>query len=111
VRSRQTAEEEGDMRRSAVIVLMVVLSTPVWGIDGQEFYDKKCKVCHTLKGVSGPMAKVGGKLDGVGSKRDAAWLKSYLTDPKSVLPDAKMTKIKMTPEQLDAMVKFMSEQK
>ena len=99
------------MRRSAVIVLMLVLSTPVWGIDAQEFYDKKCKVCHTLKGVSGPKAKVGGKLDGVGSKRDAAWLKLYLTDPKAALPESKMKKIKMTPEQLDAMVQFMSEQK
>lgn len=99
------------MQRVAVIAMLLLLAVPVLGIDKQEFYNKKCKVCHTLNGVSGPKAKVGGKLDGVGSKRDAAWLKSYLTDPKSVMPDAKMKKIKMTPEQLDAMVEFMSEQK
>jgi cytochrome c2 len=99
------------MRRIVVIALALAMATPVLGIDAQEFYNKKCKVCHTLNGVSGPKAKVGGKLDGVGSKRDAAWLKSYLTDPKSVMADAKMKKIKMTPEQLDAMVQLMSEQK
>jgi len=99
------------MRGSVVVILGLCLATPVLGIDKQEFYNKKCKVCHTLNGVSGPKAKVGGELDGVGTKRDAAWLRSYLTDPKSVLADAKMKKIKMTPEQLDAMVEFMSEQK
>ena len=99
------------MRQVTVIATLLLLAMPVFGIDQQEFYNKKCKVCHTLNGVSGPKAKVGGKLDGVGSKRDAAWLKSYLTDPKSVMSEAKMKKIKMTPEQLDAMVQFMSEQK
>lgn len=99
------------MRRSAAVALVMMLAMPAWGVDSQEFYNKKCKVCHTLNGVSGPKAKVGGNLDGVGTKRDAAWLRSYLTDPKSVMADAKMKKIKMTPEQLDAMVQFMSEQK
>jgi len=99
------------MRRSAMMILVLTLATPAWGFDSQEYYNKKCKVCHTLNGVAGPKAKVGGPLDGVGSKRDAAWLRSYLTDPKSVMPDAKMKKIKMTPEQLDAMVQFMSDQK
>lgn len=99
------------MRQIVVIAIALLMATSVMGVDKQEFYNKKCKVCHTLNGVSGPKAKVGGKLDGIGSKRDAAWLKSYLTDPKSVMPDAKMKKIKMTPEQLDAMVEFMSEQK
>lgn len=99
------------MRQTTVIALALFLAAPVLGVDQQEFYNKKCKVCHTLNGVSGPKAKVGGELDGIGSKRDAAWLKSYLTDPKSVMPDAKMKKIKMTPEQLDAMVEFMAAQK
>lgn len=99
------------MRRSVLIAMVLLLAAPVLGVDKQEFYNKKCKVCHTLNGVSGPKAKVGGKLDGVGSKRDAAWLRQYLTDPKAAMPDAKMKKIKMTPEQLDAMVEFMSEQK
>lgn len=99
------------MRSMAAAILALVVAVPVWGIDEQEYYNKKCKVCHTLHGVSGPKAKVGGPLDGVGAKRDEAWLRAYLTDPKSVMPDAKMKKIKMTPEQLDAMVKFMSEQR
>jgi cytochrome c2 len=105
-----SATKEGDMRRMAAVVVGLLLAGPVWGIDEQAYYDKKCKVCHTLNGVSGPKAKVGGPLDGVGSKRDEAWIRLYLTDPKAAMPDAKMKRIKMTPEQLDAMVRFMSAQ-
>jgi len=32
-----------------------------------------------LGGVTGPMAKVGGPLDGVGSKRDEVWLRAYFS--------------------------------
>jgi mono/diheme cytochrome c family protein len=96
---------------SAAALLIVLLATPAAGLDIQDYYNKKCKVCHTLNGVSGPKAKVGGSLDGVGAKHDKAWFKALLTDPTSVLPDTKKKKTKMTPEELDAMAQFMSEQK
>jgi mono/diheme cytochrome c family protein len=100
------------MRSWGVIILLVAMAAPALAeVDAQAFYNKKCKVCHELNGVKGPKAKVGGKLDGVGAKRDEAWLKAYLTDPKSQMPDAKMKKINMSPEELDAMVKFMAQQK
>jgi mono/diheme cytochrome c family protein len=54
---------------------------------GQELYDKKCKLCHSIKGEGGKQAEKGGPLDGVGAKRDRAWLEKYLQDPKSMLPD------------------------
>jgi cbb3-type cytochrome oxidase cytochrome c subunit len=49
----------------------------------------------------------GGPLDGVGGKRDAKWLKAYLADPKSQMPDAKMPKMKLSDQQLDDLVAFL----
>ena len=46
-------------------------------------------------------------LDGVGTKRDAEWLKGYLADPKSAMPDAKMPKMKLSEQQLDDLVAYM----
>jgi mono/diheme cytochrome c family protein len=74
---------------------------------GQELYEKKCKVCHSIKGDGGKQAEKGGALDGVGAKHDAAWLKAYLEDPKSKNPDGKMPKLKLAPEELDALVAFL----
>src|SRR5215470_2894857 len=56
----------------------------------QIFADKKCITCHSLGDQKGAAAQLGGTLDGVGGKRDAEWLKGYLVDPKSKMPDAKM---------------------
>lgn len=92
-------------------VLFVGWSHAAWAVDAQELYDKKCKVCHTLNGVSGPKAKVGGKLDGVGSKRDEAWIRAYLADPKSKIPETKMKPVKLPQADIDALVKFLMSQK
>lgn len=95
------------MRR--LIVLMAVLgwASTGWAVDAQALYNKKCKVCHTLDGVSGPKARIGGALDGIGSKRDEKWLRAYFADPKAVMPDSKMKKIRLSDEQWDALVQFM----
>jgi mono/diheme cytochrome c family protein len=76
--------------------------------DGKKIFDtRKCINCHTLGDQKGPMAKSGGPLDGVGGKRDAAWLKAYLTDPKSKVSDAKMPKLKYTDAEMDAIIQYM----
>ena len=75
--------------------------------DAKTLYDKKCKVCHSLKGDAGKFAEKGGALDGVGAKRDEAWLRAYFADPKSKIPDAKMPKLKLTPEEWDTLVAYM----
>jgi nitric oxide reductase subunit C len=90
----------------------LALLVTTWGLtaraaDAPESYEKKCKLCHSIKGEGGKQAEKGGPLDGVGSKRDAAWLKAYLEDPKSKMPEAKMPKLKYTPEELDALVAYM----
>ena len=73
----------------------------------QVFADKKCITCHSLGDQKGPAAQLGGALDGVGGKRDAVWLKAYLVDPKSKMPDAKMPKQKLTEKELDDLVAYM----
>lgn len=91
----------------AAALLVVATGVPAIAADATELYDKKCKLCHSIKGEGGKQAEKGGKLDGVGTKRDAAWLKAYLEDPKSKIPDGKMPKMKLTPEEFDAMVAYM----
>ena len=75
--------------------------------EGKALYEKKCKVCHSIGSDKGKMADKGGPLDGVGTKRDQAWLQKYLSDPKSVMPDAKMPKMKMTEQELSDYVAYM----
>ena len=76
--------------------------------EGQQvFAEKKCITCHTLGDQKGPAAQLGGPLDHVGGKRDAAWLKDYLTDPKSKIPDAKMPKQTLAEKELDDLVAYI----
>jgi len=91
------------------IGLAMLITT--WGLTAHaaapEVYEKKCKLCHSIKGEGGKLADKGGALDGVGSKRDAAWLEAYLRDPKSKMPDAKMPKMKLSDDELKALVDYM----
>ena len=97
------------MSRRAGIGLAMLVTT--WSLAAHaaapESYDKKCKLCHSIKGEGGKQAQKGGPLDGVGAKRDAAWLEAYLRDPKSKMPDAKMPKLKYSDDELKALVDYM----
>jgi cytochrome c2 len=92
-----------------MLALCAMAGTVMAGVDEgkQVFTDKKCITCHTLGAQKGPAAQLGGPLDHVGGKRDAAWLKDYLTDPKSKIPDAKMPKQTLTAKELDDLVAYM----
>ena len=93
---------------AALLAVPLCTSRAQAGADeAKKLYDTKCKTCHSIGDDAGKMANVGGKLDGVGSKRDAAWLKAYIADPKSKMPEAKMPKIKLEPAQLDDLVAYM----
>lgn len=70
-------------------------------------YTQKCELCHSVAGKGGKKADVGGSLDGVGSKRDEAWLRKYIADPKSAMEGAKMPKFNLPPADMDAVVKYM----
>jgi cytochrome c-type protein NapC len=76
---------------------------------GRQVYEAKmCNLCHRVDGVSGPMADLGGSLDDVGARRDAAWLRLYFTDPKAALPTATMPKANLTEEELADLVAYLS---
>ncbi len=97
---------------AALLAALVLVGSPPAALAGAEegkaLYEKQCKVCHSLAGEAGKMAEKGGPLDGVGAKRDAAWLRQYIANPKSVMPDAKMPKLKMTEKELEDHVAYMS---
>ncbi len=95
------------VRMLTALAALTVLSTTVWAADGAAIYEKKCKACHSIGGVGGPMAKTGGALDDVGSKHDEAWLRDYLKDPKSKMPNAKMPKVSLSDEDFNAVVTYM----
>ncbi len=76
--------------------------------DGKKVFEaKKCISCHSLGSEKGAMAKLGGPLDGIGSKRDATWLKAYLADPKSKIPNAKMPKQNLSDKEVDELTQYM----
>ena len=72
---------------------------------GKKVYSEmKCPMCHKIGGVGG---KIGPELSGVGSRKDAEWIKGFLKDPKSVIPDTKQPPFKGTDEQLEALVTYL----
>ena len=95
------------IRVLAALTLVALCADAAKAGDGKEIYDKKCKACHSIGGVGGPMAKMGGALDDVGSKRDEAWLRAYFKDPKSKVPDAKMPKLSLTDDEWNSVVAYM----
>ncbi len=106
------------MHRSAIVASLFAAGLWLLGTTGvafagadqgkKVFEAKKCINCHSLGDQKGPMAKLGGPLDGVGGKRDAAWLKAYLSDPKSKIDNAKMPKQKLADPDLSALVDYLS---
>lgn len=73
--------------RSLSLVFVLWISATEAEMRGVEegkktFDEKRCMVCHSLGWAGGAQAKLGGPLDDVGNKRDAAWLKALLTDPQ-----------------------------
>ena len=71
-------------------------------------YQQMCTACHSLKGQGGA---VGPALDGVGSRKTAEWLRSWIKDPKSVKPDTTMPTLPMSETDLEEVVTFLSNEK
>jgi nitric oxide reductase subunit C len=53
------------------------------------------------------MADLGGSLDQVGQRRDAAWLRLYFTDPKAAISSATMPKTDLTEQELEDMIAYL----
>lgn len=73
-----------------------------------QVFGQICVTCHSLEGVGG---QIGPALDGVGSRRDAAYLEKWLRDPLAVKADSKMPKLPLEEAQVQELVAFLSNQK
>jgi nitric oxide reductase subunit C len=73
-----------------------------------QLFNSMCVACHAMGGQGG---QVGPALDGVGARRDAAYLRKWLENPLAVKADSRMPKLPLTDPQIDEMVAFLSQQK
>ena len=72
---------------------------------GEKLYTaQKCSVCHAIGGKGG---KMGPDLSAVGTKRDAAWLRKYLPNPKSVDPKNKMPVVKLKTPEMEDLIAYL----
>lgn len=94
-----------------VVVMAAVLASQPARADAtaaqgaQVYKTLRCSMCHKIQGSGG---KVGPDLTDVGTRRDAAWLQKYLPDPKGTTPKSKMPPVKATPEDLAALVAYLT---
>ena len=69
-----------------------------------------CVGCHIIDGDGG---KDGPELSKAGEKHDLPTLKTWITDPEAVNPDAEMPAFgdRLTPEQLEAIAGYLASRK
>ena len=68
-------------------------------------YQQTCTACHALNGQGGA---VGPAMDGIGTRKDQAWLESWLRDPMAIKADSKMPKLPLTEEEIQQLVAFLA---
>lgn len=68
-------------------------------------FNQMCIACHAMDGQGG---QIGPALDGIGSRRDAAYIKKWLEDPLQLKADSKMPKLPLTPEQITELTAYLS---
>lgn len=73
-----------------------------------QMFKQVCVSCHSIRGQGG---QVGPALDGVGSRRDANFLKAWLENPLAVKADSKMPKFPLTESEINELVTYLSELK
>ena len=71
--------------------------------------DKPCFTCHSVGELGG--GKLGPNLRIVGQRRSAAWLRTWLADPRSVKKDTMMPAGLLTDAEIGTMAKFLAAQK
>ena len=89
-----------------VNLLPVFAQTDEAMLQGQNVYKaNKCMRCHSIEGEGG---RLGPDLSHVGSHREAAWLHTFLKDPRSVIPQGKQPPFKGTDQEREELVTYLS---
>jgi nitric oxide reductase subunit C len=70
-----------------------------------QVYNQMCIACHTLQGQGG---NVGPALDGIGSRRDRAYITQWLENPLALKRDSKMPKLPLSQEAITELSAFLS---
>ncbi|MBX7056595.1 MAG: c-type cytochrome [Leptospirales bacterium] len=83
----------------------VIARTAVDLSKAPEKFGQLCTACHSLGGQGG---NVGPALDGVGARRDLAYLDRWLSDPQSVKPGTAMPKLPLSDAERAALVAFLA---
>jgi ubiquinol-cytochrome c reductase cytochrome b subunit len=74
-------------------------------LQGREVYQEQgCASCHAIAGQGGA---AGPDLSKVGARRDAEWLRRFISDPQGTKPDSIMPGYKLEEDRLDALVEFL----
>jgi heme/copper-type cytochrome/quinol oxidase subunit 4/cytochrome c2 len=84
---------------------------------GQTILTQKCEACHKLNGAGGTIGPdlnlvMAGKVNLVpgGQPTTASWLKKWIANPQAVWPQAAMPNLELTPQQVDAVVTYLTTQ-
>lgn len=82
---------------------------------GTTILTQKCEVCHKLNGTGGTIGPdlnlvLAGKINLVpgGQPTAASWLTKWITNPQAVWPQAIMPDLQLTPQQVDAVVTYLT---
>lgn len=76
--------------------------------DRPQVFNQMCIACHALEGQGGA---VGPALDGVGSRRDADYIKKWLHNPADIKPDSRMPKLPLSEADIIELTAFLSQLK
>jgi len=75
-------------------------------VRGEQVYKvQKCHICHKIQGRGGSRGR---ELDALGERRDRDWLRAYVPDPRSRLPDSRMPAFnKIDRSDLEALLDYL----
>ncbi|OFZ30684.1 MAG: nitric oxide reductase [Bdellovibrionales bacterium RIFCSPHIGHO2_01_FULL_40_29] len=71
-------------------------------------FDQMCTACHSVRSQGGT---VGPALDGVGTRRDLAYIKQWLISPTSLKSDSKMPKMPLSDQDISELTSYLSQLK
>jgi len=80
-------------------------SAPDFAVQGALVYQTNhCDACHQINGTG---KRLGPLLDGVGQRRDRAWLEKHFADPRSMSPGSMMPPYKFSAQDMDAICQYL----